>query len=342
MPKAGQVGIYPINVRRVCAKLLREGHDSKALLAAAGLSPELLSDREDLISLDVIRQFVSACQGVVGRPTLALECGWEAPLTDLGLVGLLIASAEDLRQALQATQCFVILVSAFLRDMLVEADGGIWVVIDSTRPLGDLHAFVLDYTVGVFGRIISETVPGSREGARLQVPWSAPPWRTFYEKIAGQVEFNCGRMAFWIPDGLLNRANPTGNKVTHEATRALAVQEVKRLSASTTLHNRLTALQQDPEFRWQSAHELAKELGVSTSTLGRHLKKSGKSHRQLQEEQRRERATWLLGHTSEPVSSIAQQLGYLSESNFSRAFRRWYDMSPSAYRLGTKNGLLKE
>lgn len=342
MLKAGQVGIYPINVRRVCAKLHREGQDPQTLLAAAGLSLELLSDREDLISLDVIRQFVSACQRVVVRPTLALECGWEAPLTDLGLVGLMIASAENLRQALQATQCFVILVSAVLRDMLVEADGGIWVVIDSTRPLGDLHAFVLDYTVGVFSRIISDTAPGSREWVRLEVPWSAPPWRAFYEKFAGQVKFNCGRMAFWIPDGVLNRANITANKVTYEAIRVLAEHEVRRLSASTTLHNRFTALQQDPEFRWQSAHELAKELGVSTSTLGRHLKKSGKTHRQLQEEQRRERATWLLGHTSEPVSSIAQQLGYLSESNFSRAFRRWNDMSPSTYRLKNQNKLLKE
>lgn len=330
--KTGQVGVHPIHIRRVCAKLMGEGQDLETLLASSGLSVQRLSEDESLLGLDEVRRFIAACQRASARPTLALECGWEAPLTDLGMLGLLVSWSENLREAMRVAQSFLMLGSAALKEILLEADGGLWVLIAPPRPLGDIQAFIQDFQVGVFGRVIATVAPGSRAGVRLEVPWSAPPWRALYERLADQVHFNAGRMAYWLPDELLDRPNPMASRPMFHAVSALARQEIRRLTSQANLVMRFNALQQDPDLSWLGAADMARQLGVSRATLGRHLKAQGKSYRQSLEEQRRERACWLLSQSAEPIAAIARQLGYSSESNFSRAFRRWYGASPSAYR----------
>jgi AraC-like DNA-binding protein len=46
----------------------------------------------------------------------------------------------------------------------------------------------------------------------------------------------------------------------------------------------------------------------------------------------RENAQDLLSRTAEPVTDIALKLGYADMAHFTRAFKRWTGMAPSAYR----------
>lgn len=336
--KSEYVGIRPIHIRRICTKLIGEGHSLETLLCEARLPKQRLREGDGLLGVDEVRRFIAACQRVSARPTLALECGWETPLTDLGLLGLQISWAENLREAMRTVQAYLIQSSTPLKEILLEADGGLWVLIAPRRPLGDIQAFVQDFQAGIFGAVIAAVVPGPRERVRLEVPWSAPPWQALYQRMADRVDFNAGRMAYWLPDELLDRPNPMASRAMFQAVSNLAQQEVCRLKRLGNLAMQLKALQQKPGQSWLGAADMARQLGVSRSTLGRHLKAQGKTYRQALEDQRRDRACWLLFHSADSIVEIARQLGYSSESNFSRAFRRWYATSPSAYRALGEGG----
>jgi transcriptional regulator GlxA family with amidase domain len=74
-------------------------------------------------------------------------------------------------------------------------------------------------------------------------------------------------------------------------------------------------------------------LNLSKRQLNRVLKKHyGMCFREKLCRARMDRAGWLLNTTEMSVSKICEEVGYLSETSFYKAFKRHYKMSPSKYR----------
>lgn len=84
--------------------------------------------------------------------------------------------------------------------------------------------------------------------------------------------------------------------------------------------------------RYPTVDYTAHRLGIPVRTLQRRLKESGLSYSELVEQTRRELACRLLEKPGVQVADVAKALGYTDPSSFSRAFRRWTNMSPRAYR----------
>jgi AraC-like DNA-binding protein len=78
--------------------------------------------------------------------------------------------------------------------------------------------------------------------------------------------------------------------------------------------------------------QAARRLHLSVRSLHRRLAEAGLSYQQLVDEARRERAAELLVEPQRKLGDIAAALGYRDPANFSRAFRRWYGVPPSAAR----------
>jgi len=71
---------------------------------------------------------------------------------------------------------------------------------------------------------------------------------------------------------------------------------------------------------------------VSVRTLQRRLQAKGLVFEKLVDDVRREQATELLKDQLLPLSDVAALLGYVEQSSFSHAFRRWTGTSPRAWR----------
>jgi AraC-like DNA-binding protein len=76
---------------------------------------------------------------------------------------------------------------------------------------------------------------------------------------------------------------------------------------------------------------LAKTLAMSTRSLQRELNAQGLTYRSLLEQARMQEARRLLAHGANNLTQIAVQLGYSDLPHFTRAFRRRFDIPPSAY-----------
>lgn len=82
-----------------------------------------------------------------------------------------------------------------------------------------------------------------------------------------------------------------------------------------------------PRIDWVAA-----KLGLTRRTLQRRLSAHGTTFAALVESLLRNSAQDLLANTAEPVTAVALKLGYADMAHFTRAFRRWTGMAPSAYR----------
>ncbi len=81
-----------------------------------------------------------------------------------------------------------------------------------------------------------------------------------------------------------------------------------------------------------SKEKIAAELNLSPRNLQHKLELQNTSYQEVLEQTRKDLATKYLddGHTS--ISEITYLLGFSDTSNFARAFRRWFGISPSGYR----------
>ncbi|KAF1061094.1 MAG: HTH-type transcriptional regulator VirS [Pseudomonas citronellolis] len=80
-----------------------------------------------------------------------------------------------------------------------------------------------------------------------------------------------------------------------------------------------------------SLEQVAERLELSSAGLQRRLREAGLSFSQLVENTRRELALHYLRQRL-PISELAPLLGYSETSAFSRAFRRWFGVSPRQWR----------
>ena len=86
----------------------------------------------------------------------------------------------------------------------------------------------------------------------------------------------------------------------------------------------------DPQIK---VTDVARAIGISRGYLTSIFKKKMKiSPQEFQMKYRMERAGDLLRSTDSPVSAIAEELGYTDVLSFSKSFRRYFGVSPTAFR----------
>lgn len=80
-----------------------------------------------------------------------------------------------------------------------------------------------------------------------------------------------------------------------------------------------------------SLEKIAQTLGMSSRSLNRHLANRNTSYRRILTEVRKELARLYLRQKNLSVIETAFRLGYADSSNFTRAFKHWFGVSPSRY-----------
>src|SRR5262249_53748862 len=77
---------------------------------------------------------------------------------------------------------------------------------------------------------------------------------------------------------------------------------------------------------------LARELAMSGRTLQRRLSGEGVSYQELLDDARKEAAGRYLHESPLAIGEVAYLVGYSEPAPFYRAFKRWYGMTPEAFR----------
>jgi len=130
---------------------------------------------------------------------------------------------------------------------------------------------------------------------------------------------------------------PGGNPRLAQATEKLVVEYLGRMQLRPA--NTQSLLPQVRQALFEllprgeaNLDDVAAQLHVSPRTLHRKLDEQDTNFRQLLEQVRKQLALDYIGQAHLSIGEISFLLGFASNSNFSRAFKRWTGQSPQDYR----------
>ena len=92
---------------------------------------------------------------------------------------------------------------------------------------------------------------------------------------------------------------------------------------------------------WRAAtfasKSIARHLATSARTLQRRLAAAGVSYQELLDEARKEAAGRYLAESVFAIGEVAYLVGYSEPAPFYRAFKRWYGVTPEAFRQAQRS-----
>ncbi|WP_313739455.1 AraC family transcriptional regulator [Pseudomonas sp.] len=125
---------------------------------------------------------------------------------------------------------------------------------------------------------------------------------------------------------------PTANEAMAILHDRFAGEYLTRFSGSRVTHRVRQVLCRILPQGEPKRETLAQALHLSQRTLQRRLQEEGTSFQTLLDDTRRELAEQYLAQPDTTLLETAYLLGFADPSNFYRAFRRWFQVTPSEYR----------
>lgn len=321
-------------VRKLLSMLAEAGLDPAPLVAEVGLEPALVADRDARVPLEKLHALWEATLRVLPRPEGAVLGAESYSPGDYGLVGFVAMNSATLGEALRHVVRFV----------------GLW----TDEPGMDLHedgTLAVAYRVGFADRLglrcATEAAPAEiLHGARLltqrrvtprevRFTHPAPADVSAHEAFFGcAVRFRAADNAMVLERDDLALPLPKADAQLGAFLRTVANEALaKRADRAASPLDRIRELiAEELQKGVPSLESVAKRTATSERTLRRRLEDQGTSFRALLDETRAELARGYVRDRRLPLSEVAFLLGFSEPSAFHRAFKRWTDSTPSAWR----------
>lgn len=325
---------------------VRRGASRAALLARAGIAAADLEHQERRIALRKHLLLMRSARELCADPALALHFGEHVDIAAMSIVGFLDQGVETVADAFTMINRYADLVmetGAPPPRMRVERRGAqVWIV--DTRPHANASPEV---TESAFARLVCGArrfFGHSRDLVAVHVTHPQPDYGAEYARIfAAPVVFGSDtnalvyRAAFWaqrITGGIAGQSPYVSAVLGAHADHLLHELQESR-STRGRIERLLAARLEGGDL---SMAAVAGELGLTRPTLRRRLKTEGLTFAGVLDDLRRRTALECLRGARLSVNASAYRVGFSDPAPFSRAFKRWTGLSPSAFRASLGEG----
>ncbi|MDD2842935.1 MAG: AraC family transcriptional regulator [Tolumonas sp.] len=310
------------------------GGDVDRIFGVSGINPELLAN--PTLSLDLVNycRVMEEAAHYSGVDNFGLYYGKQFKPQSLGLIGYIGLSSPTLTDALHNMATDFQWHQHHTLTQMVDI-GDCWRLDYQVR-----HGAILcrrqdaELTLGMFLNVIRYAL--GKNWAPRAVHFEHPrpeQWHEHSKVFDAPVWFEQPYNSLIIPKVDLLRCSMP------ESDTALLIvlrQTIRQLNRTTD--NQDLIAQTRTQVRLQMMHgepnldDVATKMGLSTWSLQRNLKREGISFSTLVDKLRCEMATRYMQQNQLSISDMALLLGYSEVSAFSRAFRRWFNISPRQWR----------
>jgi AraC-like DNA-binding protein len=311
----------------VAERLIELGCDEREL-RARGVIPSGSPWRR--VPFERLCELVEVGLELVDEPDLGLRLRRDLDARTGGVLVLTMLACTDVRAALHRLERFQRI--GFDAHRISLEDRGRCTVVTFPGPerpaLRHLREWLFADAVG---SVLAMT---GRPARALEVTFShpRPPSAERVERFFGcSVRFGAPRTTLWWPDEVLDRPLLHANQVFLAAFEEQAKDLLASLPSRRTWVERARAALREGLPEEIEVDHVAARLGVTPRTLQRRLHVEGSSVVDVLTDLRRELAASYLAEGRD-VAEVGYLLGYASVTAFHRAFRGWYDTTPSAFR----------
>lgn len=334
-PSAVPESIHSINLRGMFGALERLDYDIDSLLAPFGLTRAELDDPDGQLPVRVCTEIFAAVQRERRVKNLALCIAVETPIGAYPLLDYLVCSAESVGEGFKQLARYLGLVNPSVHLVFREEEDPIRVLVE-----GSIDPFTVELTVSLsLLRLRRES------GDRMQVaricfrhePDEAGAFQSvFHCEVETQSSWSglaLAREAWQLP---LRRGDPLLRSWLERKAEQILARQAGQEGVAMEVRRLLAA---PAKGTGTSIEAAARRLAMSPRTLQRRLSEEGTSFDSLREEMRKQTAETLLADRTLSVGEVAFLLGFSEPGAFHRAFKRWHNTTPDAFRKQRINSL---
>lgn len=323
-------GVIPLTYLGYAAE---QGIDTLALLSEAGVRVDSSAALAAGMPVSAFEPMLELLIAKLGNERIGLEIGWRLPPTAFGSVGQAMLASATVGDALRVCHRFWPLIGRGLSLRVSFDDDACVLDFMPVFPVKErFRRIMLESTMASFHRGISILAPAAALRCEAWLDFPAPAHAALARERIPVLRYDRPASQFRAPQAVLDEPLPMAN----EHGLQLALAQCERELAVLQLPMRVTARVQQELRLGQSGYPdldaMATRLHMSSRTLRRRLQEEGTQYSALVDETRRRDALRLLGNPDLDIHRIAWLLGYSEPANFTRVFRRWTGMTPTAWR----------
>ena len=310
----------------------RRGMDPSHALQSAQITPSLLASPKARVTALQMEWMSAAAMRELDDEAL----GWFSRRLPWGSYGMLVRAsltAPNLAVALQRWGRHHGLLTEDITVALHTQDGLAHLTLTEHRDLGALREFcvvsVLRNALGVACWLTDSRIPLAGTTLRFAPPPHADSYRVLFD---GPTTFNADTHSLQFDAGYLQLPIRRDEAALQRMLQRALLLTVRPYRRDRLLVEKVRqALAEHPEHS-RNADDLARWLNLSTRTLHRQLAEEGATLQQLKDSVRRDKSVDLLLRTQRPIKQIADEVGFLNEKSFIRAFKAWTGQTPDLFR----------
>ncbi len=307
--------------------------DGKALACEFHIDLEKATKPDYRVGVNDMGQFYQAAREKSGDSAFALRVAEETSPATFHALGFAALASDNLGQMIKHVQRYAAVLSEGAGILLEIRNEQYWLTmqVPQERPHGS-HLAVEAVMAAMFYFV--------KHYLHLkEVSLSAVYLKTVRPKDDNlfQQFFNCPVVfasdcdAFVFKEEGLNKKLPMANEDVAAASIEVVEKYLAQLSNSPLMIDLqkqiLAILPDDP-----TQEEVAKKMYMSVRTLQRRLLQQDIDYRQVVDQVKFSLAKTFLEGGHKPMDQIAHLVGFSDQSSFTRAFKRWSQMTPGQFR----------
>ncbi|WP_309043942.1 AraC family transcriptional regulator [Marinobacter sediminicola] len=326
----------PPNYSRLIARVLGlQARELPTLLMQTGLSVNQLMQDDSLLTSSQQMQILQNALRMTDDELFGLRIGQCLTPTTHGAMGFLASSSPNLLIALKAFETYLPTRADFSHLELKRSEyyWECYCYFDMALD-ADVHRVISEAYASILFQCAEFIIGQPVEGARTCFSFAEPDYSQCYaEFLPGGVEFSSPELVLKIPAHLCDIPNAAANNENYSLALRQCQSMLQKLPLKTNnWTHRLQKLMLSQPPGVLSEEEAAAMMFISKRTLARRLELEGRSFRSIRDEILSQQASSYLRSSTMSVDAIAAVLSYHDSSNFRRAFKRWFQLTPDQYR----------
>ena len=270
---------------------------------------------------------------VLGDPSAPLRAGTKLQVGDYDLLEYLCCSCATLGETIACLgRYYPLLIAAehelWIEDQRAEARLRIAPGLDAPEAM---HEFGLASNLAMTALHIQ--LEGAQPPLEVCFTHRAPAYADLFPQLfMAPVRFGCEHNAIVFPISMLEHPMRTADPRLHAVLTRQADHELALLSDQNAFPARVRDMIELELESGATLEAVADRMGMSASTLRSRLRQSGTTYSSVLDRLRRDRAQRALRQSQLSIAEIGHRLGFAHPPAFNRAFRRWFGVTPNAYR----------
>lgn len=310
-----------------------EGLDPRAIFEQVGLDPSVLSDGGGRYETEAMQALWRQVHKRVENPAFGIVVGRRWSPTSFHALGYAWLASRNLQDAMQRFCRYAKVVNTELETSLSRRGIDYSFCIESQADWALSLPLLYDAAFVALLRMIRLLLGEQFVPLEVRLRSQAAGSKLLLEaELGAKVTYGCDNSEMIISRNDVERELPGASAELLRVNEHLLQEYLSRLNLADISHQVTREVIELLPSGEANEQKVAANLNMSGRSLQRRLSESETSFSHILQTTRQQMAEHYIREAKLSLSEIAYLLGFSDQANFNRAFKRWHDCSPSAYR----------